>query len=167
LATGKGKAKGGAPKANRNPSCGPRIGRERGGNLSDKPRGKPFAKGQNSRTGEVFRRGETQIPGGNFTLFAKCVYYDEREALYQRCVRIARSGTNREVLALLELLGNRIEGLPVKKVERTERKPARFIFANGEDALPERQSIGAGATPKTASPEDLVILGPELIAHLR
>ena len=92
LLTQKGKAKGGAPKGSRNYAHGPRIGRERGGNRSDKSRGKPFAKGRNSHDGTVFQRGRDQLPRGNFTLFAKRVYHDERESLYQRCVRIARFG---------------------------------------------------------------------------
>lgn len=80
------------------------------------PRGKPFEPGTNSHTGEVFRRGEDDLPRGNVTLMFKCILHDEREALYRAiCRKIRRDGDY--ALAFLEKAGNRIEGLPVKKAE--------------------------------------------------
>jgi hypothetical protein len=97
----------------------------------------------------VFRRTEDQLPRGNFTLFARMVYHDERETLYRRVVGIGRTGTNREVLALLDFLGNRIEGLPPKKIERIVRPPATFLLTQRDGTvvplLPEK--VGGGATP--------------------
>ena len=168
----KGHEKLGAPSANTNTPSGPRFGRQgKEATPLPKPRpdaklprrrqraksgGRDFVKGQNSHDGQVFERGGDQIPRGNITLFAKCVYHDERETLYRRLVGIGRTGTNREVLILLDWIGNRIEGRPTKKVDRTERRISKFVFTNGQDALAERrQSIGAGAAPKAASPEDL------------
>lgn len=64
----------------------------------------------------------------------------------------------------LERADNRINGLPTKKVETTQRREARFYFTNADGsvtpALPER--VGSGATPAAASAEDAIILGLDL-----
>lgn len=70
-----------------------------------------------------------------------------------------RRGKDRDVLALAEIIGNRIEGLPTKKVEKTQGHTSVFIFSDGTSALPEPKKIGAGATPAAASPEERIILG--------
>ena len=75
--------------------------------------------------------------------------------------------SRREVLALLELVGNRIEGLPVKRVVTAQRQPSRFITPDGQDAMPPRELVTQTATPNAVSPDDLVILGPELVGHPR
>jgi hypothetical protein len=169
-----------ARPGNRNTVKGPRVGRRdkpvtkdvaapalpqprAGAKLPHPPTGrakvagKDFAPGQNSHDGTVFRRTEDQLPRGNFTLFAKIVYHDAREDLYQRCVRMGRTGTNREVLALLELLGNRIEGLPTKKIEKTTHHEATFLLTQRDGsvipALPSRGPVDQ------ASEEDQIILG--------
>jgi len=183
LTTPKGGKRGGGRPGNRNTIHGPRVGRHEKSATSKvaaqplpspkptaklpqrrrhtKTGGKDFGPGQNSHDGTVFRRTEDQLPRGNFTLFAKCVYHDERETLYRRAVDIGRRGTNREVLALLDLLGNRIEGLPVKKIERTTRRESNFFLTMQDGtvvpALPEK--VGGGATPAAASAEDAMILG--------
>jgi hypothetical protein len=74
--------------------------------------GRDFRKGQNSHTGEVFKRGADMLPRGNMTLFYKVLYHDEREALYQRHCRVIRYGSNRDVLELSKIMGDRIEGRP-------------------------------------------------------
>lgn len=73
LANKKGKGRAGAPKGNKNPARGPRIGRatlapprtKRPDELKAQPRGKGFEPGSNSHTGEVFQRGRDRIPRGN------------------------------------------------------------------------------------------------------
>jgi hypothetical protein len=115
LPTEKGKPKGGAPRGKQNHRGGPRIGRERGGNKSDKPRGKPFEPGTNSHTGEIFRRGPNELPIAP-TLMLKIKAYDRREKISERIDDILDNGTRREFLALYELMGVRIDGLPIKKV---------------------------------------------------
>jgi hypothetical protein len=153
----KGDKKRGAPPGNTNTANGPRLGRQ-GKPATSLPQphpdaklpqrrhraktgGRDFVKGANSHDGEVFRRTEDQLPRGNFTLFAKCVHHDERETLYRRFVQIGRTGTNREVLALAELLGNRIDGLPTKKVKKTVHRSREVLalaelLGNRIDGLP-------------------------------
>lgn len=183
----KGESKRGGKPGNRNTVNGPRLGRKDKpitdnvaapalpqpradakipipqGLSHPKPEGsgRDYKPGKNSHDGMVFRRGADQLPRGNFTLFAKCVYHDERETLYRRFVQIGRTGTNREVLAMAELLGNRIEGLPTKKVGPTVRRESKFYLTMKDGtvipALPEK--VGGGATPVAASAEDAMILG--------
>ena len=183
MTTPKGGKRGGGTPGNRNTIHGPRLGRQEKSATSKvaaqplpspkptaklpqrrrhaKTGGKDFAPGQNSHDGTVFRRTADMLPRGNFTLFAKIVYHDVRERLYQRHVGIVDTGTNREVLALTEFLGNRIEGLPTKKVEKTVHPEPRFYFTMPDGtvtpALPEK--VGSGATPAAASAEDEMILG--------
>ena len=173
-----------ARPGNKHGAKGPRIGRKEkaatstiavsplpqpkaGAKIPSPPTGRPktagkdFAPGTNSHDGTVFRRTADMLPRGNFKIFAKCVYHDERLTLYERCVRIGRTGTNREVLALLDLLGNRIDGLPTKHVDVTQRREPTFLLTMPDGsvvpALPEK--VGDGATPGAADDEDAVILG--------
>jgi hypothetical protein len=161
LPTQKGKAKGGAPKGNKNYTREPRIGHERGGNKSGRPRGKPFVKGQNSHDGRVFRRGPEAIPVSP-TLMLKVLALDHRERILRRLEDILENGTRREVLALYELMGNRIDGLPTKRIEKQVRRTTRFIsmMPDGKeiDAMPPRQPVGSGATPAAARTEDELLL---------
>ena len=183
MTTPKGGKRGGGRPGNRNTVHGPRVGRHEKSATSKvaaqplpspkptaklpqrrrhtKTGGKDFGPGQNSHDGTVFRRTEDMLPRGNMTLFAKIVYHDGREKLYQRHMGILDKGTNREVLAMAELLGNRIEGLPTKKVETTVRREPTFLLTMPDGtvvpALPEK--VGGGTTPGAASAEDLVILG--------
>jgi hypothetical protein len=110
----------------------------------------------------VFRRGEDDLPRGNVTLFAKMVYHDGRELLYQRNMRILAKGTNREVLDLQEWLANRVEGLPVKKIEKTVQRAATFILTMPDGTTRELlppTPVGSGSSPAAASEEDPIILG--------
>lgn len=177
-----------ARPGNRNGAKGPRVGRQapskplptgteslrrglkaplnRQRRTRAKTGGRDFAPGRNSHDGQVFRRGADNLPRGNITLMFRCILHDEREALYQSIVReIRRSGDF--ALTFLEKAGNRIEGLPVKKVE-TQRRGygAVFVFSDqppagsGPPASPPPRQIGAGATPPGAvSALDQFILG--------
>ena len=103
-----------------------------------------------------------RIPRGNIPLFYKCILSDENETLYRQVVRGIRKDT-RFALEFLERAGNRIDGLPTKKIEQTVRRESRFFLTMKDGtvipALPEK--VGGGATPAAASAEDLVILGLE------
>jgi hypothetical protein len=139
-----------ARPGNKNAAHGPRIGRERGGNKSGQPRGKAFAKGQNSHTGEIFRRGPDQLPVSP-TLMFKVKALDQRQLLSERIDDIIANGTRREFLALYELMGNRIDGLPTKRIEKQVRRTTRFILMMPDgkeiDAMPPRKSVGSGPIP--------------------
>jgi hypothetical protein len=124
--------------------------------------GRDFVKGQNSHGGEVFRRTEDQLPRGNGMLMLRIIYHDKRKKLYdQACSLIDKSP--RAALAFLQDYVDRTEGLPTKRIEKTIRRPATFVFSNPDGtetpALPEQ--VGIGATPGAASAEDQVILGLE------
>ena len=123
--------KGGARKGNRNYAHGPHIGRERGGNKSGAPRGKPFAQGENSHDGTVHRRGPNELPIIPSSML-KVVAHQAREQRLKRLLGIYDDGANREVLLLGELIGNRIEGLPTKKVERRAFHHSTFLFTTKE-----------------------------------
>lgn len=177
LANKKGHKKRGARPGNWHGAKGPRIGRQDKETTPmpqprpdaklpqrpsrDKTGGRNFVSGQNSHDGTVFRRTEDQLPRGNITLFAKIVYHDVREKLYQRHVGIVDKGTNREVLALTDWLANRLEGLPTKRVEVTQHREPKFYLTMPDGSvipvLPE--TVGGGATPTAASAEDQIILG--------
>ena len=170
----KGKSRRGAKPGNKHTAKGPRIGRGRA-DLPPKtkpadapkgpPRGKAFAPGRNGHTDEVFRRGEDNLPRGSVTLMFRCILHDEREALYRAIVRkIRRSGTY--ALHFLEKAGNRIEGLPVRKVETSgQHFGAVFVFSTPDGrqgpATPSRQLVGAGNSPAASelSAADALILG--------
>ena len=62
------------------------------------------------------------------TLYFKCLYHDEREALYRRHCGIIQTGTNREVPELSKILADRIEGTPSKKVATTAAHVSNFIL---------------------------------------
>lgn len=167
----KGKSRSGAEPGNKHTAKGPRIGRRRD-DLPPKtkpadapkgpPRGKAFEPGANSHTDEVFRRGEDNLPRGSVTLMFKCILHDEREALYRAiCRKIRRDGSY--ALHFLEAAGNRIEGLPVKKVETKQGGYAAvFVFSGQEGAppAPPRQLVGSNASPGARAPsaEDLIVL---------
>jgi hypothetical protein len=165
LANKKGKRRAG----NENHARGPRIGRaalppprtKRPDEPKAKPRGKPFQAGSNSHDGEIFQRGRDRIPRGNIPLFYRCILSDENETLYRQVVRGIRTDP-RFALEFLERAGNRIDGLPTKRIEKTIRRPATFVFSNPDGtetpALPEHVGSGAAAA---ASAEDELILGLE------
>jgi len=128
--------------------------------MKGEPRGKPFQAGNNSHDGEIFQRGRDRIPRGNIPLFYKCILSDENETLYRQVIRGIRSDP-RFALEFLERAGNRIDGLPVKKIERTTGREPTFLLTMPDGtvvpALPEK--VGGGATPAAASAEDAMILG--------
>ena len=159
-----------ARPGNKNTAKGPRIGRailppprtKRPDDPKAAPRGKPFEPGSNGHDGETFQRGRDRIPRGHIPLFYKCILSDENETLYRQVVRGIRKDP-RFALEFLERAGNRIEGLPVKKIERTTRRESNFFLTMQDGtvvpALPEK--VGGGATPAAVSAEDQVILGLE------
>jgi len=163
----KGKSAKHARPGNKNTAKGPRIGRsilppprtKRPDDMKGEPRGKPFQAGNNSHDGEIFQRGRDRIPRGNIPLFYKCILSDENETLYRQVVRGIRKDT-RFALEFLERAGNRIDGLPTKKIEKTTRREATFLLTMPDGsvapALPEK--VGGGATPAAVSAEDLMIL---------
>ena len=71
------------------------------------------------------------LPRGNMTLYFKCLYYDQREALYQRHCRIIASGKDRDVLELSRMIADRIEGTPSLEESALVHGPA-----NDSPALP-------------------------------
>ena len=158
----KGKSSKQARPGNKNTAEGPRIGRsilppprtKRPDEPKGKPRGKGFEPGSNGHTGEVFQRGRDRIPRGHIPLFYKCILSDENETLYRQVIRGIRSDP-RFALEFLERAGNRIDGLPVKKIERTMRREATFVFTTADGvetpALPAPQKVGGGATPAAAA----------------
>ena len=165
----KGKSTQHARPGNKNTAKGPRIGRagllppprtKRPDEPKAAPRGKPFEPGSNGHDGETFQRGRDRIPRGHIPLFYKCILSDENETLYRQVIRGIRSDP-RFALEFLERAGNRIDGLPTKKIEKTVRREATFLLTHKDGtvtpALPEK--VGGGATPGAASAEDAMILG--------
>ena len=107
------------------------------------------------------------LPRGNMTLYFKCLYYDVREELYRRHRRIVSHGSDRAVLALSELIANRIEGTPSRKSQAPAPHRSKFVLTTKDgqevDMLPRRDAEHAVATagaPITG--EDAMILAPEL-----
>jgi hypothetical protein len=94
--------------------------------------------------GEVFRRTEDQLPRGNGMLMLRIIYHDKRKKLYdQACSLIDKSP--RAALAFLQDYVDRTEGLPTKRIEKTIRRPATFVFSNPDGtetpALPEHVAL--------------------------
>ena len=100
----------------------------------------------------------------------KVVAHDARERRLQRLLAIYEDGTNREVLALEELMANRIEGLPTKKVERRAFHHSTFVFTtkDGEQipVLPPRERARSGAPPASATEQAdaaLILAGQRVV----
>jgi hypothetical protein len=128
--------------------------------------GRDFQPGANSHDGSIFRRGADQLPRGNMILYARIIYHDARLRMYERDMAIIDKGSDADYLKLREALTNRIHGTPTKHVEKTIRRPVRFIGMTPDgqqQEMPRRQLAGSSATPATAamSTEDAMILGTE------
>jgi hypothetical protein len=170
----KGKSTKHARPGNKNTAKGPRVGRatlppprtRRPDEPKAQPRGKPFEQGSNSHDGETFQRGRDRIPRGHIPLFYKCILSDENETLYRQVVRGIRADP-RYALEFLERAGNRIDGLPTTRIEKTVQRAATFILTMPDgttrDALPPPTPVGSGSSPTAASEEDQIILG-DLVA---
>ena len=90
------------------------------------------------------------MPRRDMTLFWRIVYHDGRELLLRRCGQILATGTNREVIALAELMTNRVEGLPTKKVETTRRREAVFVLTTVFPGKPTTPRLPMAARPERA-----------------
>ena len=127
--------------------------------------GRDFESGQNSHDGTVFQRGPDQIPRGNMTLYFKCLYHDQRVALYRRHCGIIQAGTNREVLELSKIMADRIEGTPSRKSQAAAVHISKFVLTtkDGQETelfTPKTQGAAAPAV-KPPPAEDAMILGLE------
>jgi hypothetical protein len=99
------------------------------------------------------------------TLFYKCLYSDEREALYQRHCRIIRYGSDRDVLELSKILGDRIEGRPGPVGQERSAHSTTFVLMTRDgqevELLPPTPPSPSGNAPAAAaavSAEDALIL---------
>jgi len=111
----------------------------------------------------VFRRTEDQLPRGNGTLMLKIAFHDYRDRIYRSVGKLV--DTPRGALLFLQEYIDRTEGRPTKKIEKTVRRAATFVFTTKDGAevpaLPAPQKVGGGATPSAVSAEDQAILGLE------
>ena len=111
----------------------------------------------------MFRRTEDQLPRGNGTLMLKVAFHDFRKRIYDSLGRLV--GTPAGALVFMDRYIDRTEGRPTKKIEKTVRRAATFVFTTKDGAevpaLPAPQKVGGEATPAAASEEDQVILGLE------
>ena len=111
----------------------------------------------------MFRRTEDQLPRGNGTLMLRIVFHDIREKLYKNLCKLA--DTPKTALLFTQEYIDRTEGRPTKKIEKTVRRAATFVFTTKDGAevpaLPAPQKVGGGATPSAVSAEDQAILGLE------
>jgi hypothetical protein len=182
LASKRGRNKGGGKPGNSNGAKGPRVGRK---DKTTKPlpqprleaktkvprrrkrekppgSGRDFQKGQNSHTGEIFKRGADMVPRGNMTLYFKCLYYDVREALYQRHRRIVSHGSDRAVLALSDMIADRIEGTPARKSHAPAAHRSTFLMTMHDGKTVEmlpRQDAAKAAAAAPVTGDDAMILG--------
>jgi hypothetical protein len=108
----------------------------------------------------VFRRTEDQLPRGNGTLMLKIAFHDFRMRIYDSLGRLV--GTPAGALAFMDRYIDRTEGRPTKRIEKTVRPAATFVFTTKDGAevpaLPAPQKVGGGATPAAVSAEDQFIL---------
>ena len=100
------------------------------------------------------------------TLYFKCLYHDQRVALYRRHCGIIQAGTNREVLELSKIMADRIEGTPSRKSQAAPCTSRKFVLTtnDGQETelfTPKTQGAAAPAAAKPIPAEDTMILGFE------
>jgi hypothetical protein len=87
------------------------------------------------------------------TLYFKCLYHDQREALYRRHCGIIQTGTNREVLELSKIMADRIEGTPSRKSQAAPVHISKFVLTTKDgqeiDVIQPRAEERAKVAPAT------------------
>ncbi|MBI2323059.1 MAG: hypothetical protein HYU88_13445 [Chloroflexi bacterium] len=128
-------------------SKGPR--KRAGGNNGN---GKRFPPGQNSHTGEVFRRGPDLIARGSVKLLYSQILLDEREELYRQTVR--GIGDPRYAMEFLERAADRIEGRPKQTIVASVSRTTVF---GPDDRAAEPQPVREGASAPAPDPVQRVV----------
>jgi hypothetical protein len=95
-------------------------------------------------------------------LMLKIAFHDNRKRIYDSLGLGRLVGTPAGALAFMDRYIDRTEGRPTKRIEKTVRPAATFVFTTKDGAevpaLPAPQKVGGGATPAAVSAEDQFIL---------
>jgi hypothetical protein len=133
----------------RPPSRGPRT---RVGNHGNGKRTQ-FKPGQNSHTGEVFRRGPDQIPRGSATLMLKVVALDGREDIYRNLRKYVKTPAG--AFNFTREFADRTEGKPTQRHEVAPPRTTYFGPApDPGDAPPPGPPVALAPARGPASPSN-------------
>lgn len=123
-----------------------------------------FRPGQNSHTGEVFRRGEDQLPRGSVKLMLAVAALDTRLARYENLCRIHRGEAGAlAFLKLQELTADRLEGKPTQHIVADHRRSTTFVL-EGQPVTPDEAQAAVPEASTPAPRADLTMLPPGLPA---
>jgi hypothetical protein len=116
-----------------------------GGNHGNGARSQ-FRPGQNSHTGEIFRRGPDTIPRGSGLLMMKVIAADKRQMIYEQLERFV--STPRGAFEFIKDFADRTDGRPTQKHEVSA--PRTTIFQKDPTPAPPPPVFGPEGSPAPA-----------------